>query len=120
MDNFFIQSGSLFNYNMAQISLDKYSDNLYLNTGKSCAEIGATKKHKEKISNSLVLKEFQREYKRMYGLHYNNNKKFTEAKFKEWSKKARELRDKYTNNKIEDFKKELKNLSKIFYDFEKI
>ena len=24
MDNFFIQSGSLFNYNMAQISLDKY------------------------------------------------------------------------------------------------
>lgn len=89
----------------------QYCDNLYLNTGKSCAEIGATKKHKEKISDSLVLKEFQREYKRMYGLHYNNSKKFTEAKFKRWSKQARELRDKYTDDKIEDFKEELKNLS---------
>lgn len=97
----------------------QYCDNLYLKTGKSCAEIGATKKHKEKISDSLVLKEFQREYKRMYGLHYNNSKKFTEAKFKKWSKQARELRDKYTDDKIEDFKEELKNLSKIFYDFDK-
>lgn len=89
----------------------QYCDNLYLNTGKSCVEIGATKKHKEKISDSLVLKEFQREYKRMYGLHYNNSKKFTEAKFRKWSKQARELRDKYTDDKIEDFKEELKNLS---------
>lgn len=97
----------------------QYCDNLYLNTGKTCSEIGASKKHKEKISDSLILKEFQREYKRMYGLHYNNSKKFTEAKFKKWSKQARELRDKYTDDKIEDFKKELKNLSKIFYDFDK-
>lgn len=98
----------------------QYCDNLYLNAGKSCAEIGATKKHKEKISDSLILKEFQREYKRMYGLHYNNSKKFTEAKFKKWSKQARELRDKNTDDKIEDFKEELKNLSKIYYDFDKI
>ncbi len=98
----------------------QYCGNLYLNTGKSCAEIGATKKHKEKISDSLILKEFQREYKRMYGLHYNNSKKFTEAKFKKWSKQARELRDKNTDDKIEDFKEELKNLSKIYYDFDKI
>lgn len=98
----------------------QYCDNLYLNEGKTCAEIGATKKHKEKISDSLVLKEFQREYKRMYGLHYNNSKKFTEAKFKKWSKKARELRDMYTDDKIEDFKEELKKISKIFYDFDKI
>lgn len=98
----------------------QYCDNLYLNTGKSCAEIGATKKHKEKISDSLILKEFQREYKRMYGLHYNNSKKFTEAKFKKWSKQARELRDKNTDDKIEDFKEELKNLSKIYYHFDKI
>lgn len=89
-----------------------YCDNIYLNTGKTCSEIGASKKHKEKISDSLILKEFQREYKRMYGLHYNNSKKFTEAKFKKWSKQARELRDKYTDDKIEDFKEELKKLSK--------
>ncbi len=98
----------------------QYCDNLYLNTEKTCSEIGATTKHKEKISNSLILKEFQREYKRMYGLHYNNSKKFTEAKFKMWSKQARELRDKYTDDKIEDFKEELQKLSKIFYDFDKI
>lgn len=83
----------------------QYCDNLYLKTGKSCAEIGATKKHKEKILDSLVLKEFQREYKRMYGLHYNNSKKFTEVKFKKWSKQARELRDKYTDDKLEELKK---------------
>lgn len=94
----------------------KYCDNLYLNTGKSCAEIGATKKHKEKISDSLILKEFQREYKRMYGLHYNNSKKFTEAKFKKWSKQARELRDKYTDDKIADFKEKL---SELYYNIDK-
>lgn len=48
----------------------------------------------------------------MYGLHYNNSKKFTEDKFRKWSKQARELRDKYTEDKIEDFKEELKKLSK--------
>lgn len=42
----------------------------------------------------------------MYELHYNNSNKLTEAKFKKWSKQA--------------FKKELKKLSRIFYDFDKI
>lgn len=97
-----------------------YCDNIYLNTGKTCSEIGANKKHQEKMSSSLILKEHQREYKRMYGLHYNNIKKFTEAKFKKWSKQARKLRDSYTDDKLEKFKKELKNLSKIYYDFDKI
>ena len=55
----------------------QYCDNLYLNTGKSCAEIGATKKHKEKISGSLVLKEFQREYKRMYGENLDRGFEYT-------------------------------------------
>lgn len=92
----------------------QYCDNLYLDTGKNCSEIGATKKHKEKVSDSLILREFQREYKRMYGLHYNNSKKFTEAKFKKWSKKARELRSKYTDEQIETFKKELRQLSNFY------
>lgn len=55
----------------------------------------------------------------MYGLHYNNSKKFTKAKFKKWSKQARELRYKYTDDKIEEFKKELKNLSELYYNIEK-
>ena len=50
----------------------------------------------------------------MHGLHYNHQKKFTEKKFKEWSKKARKLRDSYTDNQIEDFKIELKNLSDLY------
>ena len=97
----------------------QYCDNLYLNTGKSCGEIGATKKHKEKVSDSLILKGFQREYKRMYGLHYNNSKKFTETKFKKWSKKARELRDKYTDDKLDEFKIELNKLSNMYYSIDK-
>ena len=56
----------------------------------------------------------------MYGLYYNNSKKFTEAKFKKWSKQARELRDEYTDDKIETFKEELKKSSNIFYNFDKI
>lgn len=92
-----------------------YCDNLYSNTGKTCSEIGANKKHQEKMLSSLILKEYQREYKRMYGLHYNNIKRFTEAKFKKWSKEARELRTKYTDEQIEKFKKEIKNLSDLYY-----
>ena len=71
------------------------------------------------MSSSLILKEYQREYKRMYGLHYNNIKKFTEAKFKKWSKEARALRDNYTDYKIEEFKEKLEKLSKIYYNYVK-
>ena len=92
----------------------KYCNNLYKNTGKTCKQIGALNKQKEKIQNSLILKEYNREYKRMHGLHYNHQKKFTEKKFKEWSKKARKLRDSYTDNQIEDFKIELKKSSYLY------
>ena len=44
----------------------------------------------------------------MHGLHYNHTKEFKEKQFKEWSEKARELRDTYTNEQIELFKLELK------------
>ena len=53
----------------------KYCNNLYLDTGKTCKEIGALNKQKEKIKNSLILKEYTREYKRMHGLHYNQSKR---------------------------------------------
>ncbi len=92
----------------------KYCNNLYLDTGKTCKKIGATNKHKEKVENSSILKEYNREYKRMHGLHYNHPKKFTEKKFKEWSKKARELRDSYNDEQLDKFKIKLKNLSNIY------
>ncbi|MCI9421067.1 MAG: hypothetical protein HFG32_13930 [Eubacterium sp.] len=93
----------------------KYCNNLYLNTGKTCREIGALNKQKEKVRNSLILKEYNREYKRMHGLHYNHTKVFKEKQFKEWSQKARELRVDYTDEQLEEFKIELRNLSNMYW-----
>ena len=94
----------------------KYCNNLYLDTGKTCKKIGALNKQKEKIQNSSILKEYNREYKRMHGLHYNHTKEFKEEQFKEWSKKARKLRDTYTDEQIEGFKLELKKLSDMYWN----
>ena len=80
-------------------------------TDKTCKQIGAINKQKEKVKNSLILKEYNREYKRVYGLHYNHPKKFSDAKFEKWSKKAKELRNSYDDSQIEEFKMELKKLS---------
>ncbi|MFR2787404.1 MAG: DUF6076 domain-containing protein [Clostridia bacterium] len=92
----------------------KYCNNLYLDTGKTCREIGALNKRKEKVQNSLILKEYSREYKRIYGLHYNHTKDFKERQFKEWSNKSRELRDIYNDSQINEFKQELQNLSQSY------
>ena len=111
----FIPVTSSKNTNQKGRNDQKYCNNLYLDTGKTCKEIGAIYKQKEKVQNSSILKEYNREYKRMHGLHYNHTKKFKEKQFKEWSEKARELRDTYTNEQIEDFKIELKKLSNLYW-----
>ena len=111
----FIPTSTSNNPNQKGRNDQKYCNNLYLNTGKTCKQIGALNKQKEKVKNSLILKEYNREYKRMHGLHYNHLKEFKEKQFKEWSKKARELRDTYTNEQIEDFKIELKKLSITYW-----
>ena len=111
----FIPVTSSNNPNQKARNDQKYCDNLYLDTGKTCKEIGALNKQKEKVQNSPILIEYNREYKRMHGLHYNHQKKFTEKKFKEWSKKARKLRDNFTDNRLEDFKIELKKLSDLYW-----
>ena len=110
----FIPSTTSNNPNQKGRNDQKYCNNLYLDTGKTCKEIGAIYKQKEKVKNSLILKEYSREYKRMHGLHYNHTKKFKEKQFKEWSKKARELRDSYIDNQIEEFKIELNKLSNLY------
>ena len=38
----------------------------------------------------------------------------SEKKFKEWSKKARELRNNFSDNQLEEFKMELKKLSDLY------
>lgn len=93
----------------------KYCNNLYWDTGKTCKEIGALNKQKEKVQNSTILKEYNREYKRMHGLHYNHSKVFKEKQFKDWSEKARNLRDTYTDEQLEEFKIELRNLSSMYW-----
>lgn len=93
----------------------KYCNNLYKDTGKTCKEIGAINKRKEKVENSSILKEYNREYKRMHGLHYNHTKEFKEKQFKEWSQKARRLRNTYTDEQIEEFEVELKKLSNLYW-----
>ena len=93
----------------------KYCNNLYLDTGKTCREIGAIYKRKEKVENSSILQEYNREYKRIHSLHYKHTKEFKEKQFKEWSKKARKLRDSYNDEQLEDFKIELKNLSDLYW-----
>ena len=42
-------------------------------------------------------------------------KRFKETKFIEWSKKAQKLRDRYSDEQIEDFRIELKKLSDKYY-----
>lgn len=111
----FIPSTTRNNPNQKGRNDQKYCNNLYLDTGKTCREIGALNKQKEKVKNSLILKEYNREYKRMHGLHYNHTKEFKEKKFKEWSQKARKLRDNYNDKQIEDFKIELNKLSDMYW-----
>ena len=91
----------------------KYCNTPYLDTGKTCKEIGATNKYKEKVEDSAILKEYKKEYKKIYGRHYSHPKKFTEEQFKQWSKKAIKLRDSFNDSQIEEFKIELRKLSNI-------
>ena len=93
----------------------KYCYNIYKDTGKTCKEIGALNKRKEKVENSTILQEYNREYKRIHRAHYTHTKEFKEKKFKEWSKKARQLRDSYTDEQIEEFKVELMKLSNMYW-----
>lgn len=115
-NNFIIkQCANCQNLFIPEKSDKQYCDRLYKDTGKTCKEIGAINKHKEKIANSKIYQEYNREYKRMHGLHYNHLKEFKEKQFKEWSKKAIELRNTYTDDRLEEFKIELKKLSEIYW-----
>ena len=92
----------------------KYCNTPYLDTGKTCREIGASNKHKEKVENSDILKAYKKEYKKIYGRHYAHPKEFKEKQFKDWSQKAIELRDSYDDSQIEEFKQEMKKLSQSY------
>lgn len=48
-------------------------------------------------------------------LHIATIKNLEDAKLKKWFKQARELRDKYTDDKLAKFKVELNKLSNMYY-----
>lgn len=111
----FIPMTSSNNPNQKGRNDQKYCNSLFENTGKTCKEIGALLKRKEKVAKSPLLTVYNREYKRMHGLHYNHMDKFTEKKFKEWCKKSKKLRSTYTDKQFEEFSIELKKLSNLYW-----
>lgn len=48
-------------------------------------------------------------------MDYNHQKEFKEKKFKEWSQKARELKNRYTDDELGEFKVELRKLSNLYW-----
>jgi hypothetical protein len=88
----------------------EYCNRIAPDSSKTCREVGAIKKYHEKSNNNPIMKEFQREYKKM-----NSRvriKKITQTNFYDWSEKARALRDRAINENMEldIFKKLLKEL----------
>lgn len=76
----------------------EYCDRIAPNSTKTCREIGAIKKYHNKSKDNPIMKEFQKEYKKMSGRV--RIKKISQSDFFNWSEKARELRD----NAIEESK----------------
>lgn len=100
-DKFFIPGGR---------SDTEYCNRIAPGSSKTCREIGAIKKYHEKSNNNPIIKEFQKEYKKM-----NSRvriKKITQNQFYDWSEKARALRDRAVteNIRLEVFMKLLKEL----------
>jgi hypothetical protein len=88
----------------------EYCNRLVIGSSKTCREIGATKKYLEKSKSNPIMREFQREYKKM-----NSRvriRRMTQNQFYNWSEKARELRDRAINENmaLEIFMEELRKL----------
>ena len=85
-----------------------YCDRMVSSTGKTCRQIGATRVYQSKQNENPIIREYNKAYKThnarvRYGL-------MTKEEFRQWSVKARELRDKCLNGEMcmEDFVKWLK------------
>jgi hypothetical protein len=88
----------------------EYCDRLAPESSKTCREIGAIKKYHKKSNDNPIMKEFQKEYKKM-----NSRvriKKITQNQFYDWSEKARSFRDRAVkeNMEIDLFIKQLKEM----------
>ncbi len=93
----------------------KYCDRIPEGENNTCQKIAASKKMKEKIDSSPILKEYQRAYKRKYA--QVSNRKLGNEEFRLWVEDATQRRnaatDQYKTNQckqiVEDFIKYLGN-----------
>ena len=88
----------------------EFCNRLAPNSIKTCIEICALKKYHEKSNNNPIMKEFQREYKKMNARV--RIRKLTQNDFYNWSENARNLRDKAikSNWSLNEFVNELNKL----------
>jgi len=80
----------------------EYCNHIAKGETKSCAQIGAVRKFKEKQENNKILAEFQKAYKRNHAKIKAG--KWTEQEFVDWSNQARESRDLAIAGKISEKK----------------
>ena len=88
----------------------EYCSRIKFGEDKRCAQIGAMKTFKDKHSENPIYIEYNRAYKRNHSRLRNG--KLYEEEFKDWSAKARDLRDKLTEQGAtpEQFRAELEKI----------
>jgi hypothetical protein len=80
----------------------EYCDREFMQTGKSCKEIGATKSYQKKINSDPIINAYNKAYKKHFAwIRYH---KITREAFYVWSEQARNMRDKCIDGEI-DFEK---------------
>lgn len=77
----------------------EYCDRIAPDSKKTCSEIGAIKRYKEKCTNNPILRAFQKEYKKQNARV--RTKKISQDQFFTWSENARSLRDEAVKNDMD-------------------
>ncbi|MDD2362111.1 MAG: DUF6076 domain-containing protein [Oscillospiraceae bacterium] len=87
----------------------EFCNRLFGDTGKTCRDIGSLTKWKEKVAASPAILLYNKHYKTRFSRIRTG--KITREVFQEWAAKAREYRDKVTNDEmpIEEFEQWLKS-----------
>jgi hypothetical protein len=85
-------------------STTEYCDRRYLDTGKTCREIGASVSYQRRVETEPAIAAYHRAYKRKFA--HIRYKKITKDEFSAWSETARAKRDKCLAGEIslDDFK----------------
>lgn len=90
------------NFFMAQNREDElYCGNIYMDTGKTCKQIGAMEKYVHSLEKEPIIAVYKNMRKRKYmKFKRNPDKKELEIKFEEWDKKSKIEFEKYKKHEI--------------------